>query len=36
VCRAKNLAEVMELRAVYWQKQFGERPRRSSKSTSAR
>ena len=28
LCRAKNLAEVMELRAVYWQKQFGERPRR--------
>ena len=28
LCRAKNLAEVMELQAAYWQKQFGERPRR--------
>lgn len=24
LCRAKNLAEVMELQAAYWQKQFGE------------
>ena len=28
LCRAKNLAEVMELQAAYWQNQFGERPRR--------
>ena len=28
LCRAKNLAEVMELQTAYWQKQFGERPRR--------
>ena len=28
LCGAKNLAEVMELQAAYWQKQFGERPRR--------
>jgi hypothetical protein len=28
LCRAKNLADVMELQAAYWQKQFGERPRR--------
>ena len=24
LCRAKNLAEVMELQTAYWQKQFGE------------
>ena len=28
LCRAKNLADVMALQAAYWQKQFGERPRR--------
>jgi hypothetical protein len=24
LCRAKTLAEIMELQTVYWQKQFGE------------